>query len=375
MEKVHGAEGEGGADEAVRNENRDDPVSAREFLALKADNAALKEEMKELMTKVSKQGTNGIDLNNERQKDVNIKVEEKLRLFSQTIQAAESSKKFKVNVQDCDVYGNKLKRSRSGSDFSEIYMVRTEKLKKKHLAQSKMWYEYDEYKRRKIAGKEDKDVVAANVQSNVGKDDILDLNIEEHDRFEEDDVLYAKRSGQVFKNYVTEVKVNNVYFLHGTRRMALMDSGCEKSCCGEEWNNDYISSLSREDRELVKIQSYKAKFKFGSGKVFTSHKLVIAPIYIAGSRKMMAYSVLDVDLPLLMSLYVMKRLEMCVSYSHKGKDTATINGVSMHINFHDGHIWLPISKTESTAAIIHDESSKASPPGDDILGIPEVPFC
>ena len=70
---------------------------------------------------------------------------------------------------------------------------------------------------------------------------------------------------------------------------------------------------------------------------------------------MMAYSVLDVDLPLLMSLYVMKRLEMCVRYSHKGKDTATINGISMHINFQDGHIWLPISKAESTAAIIHDK--------------------
>ena len=64
-------------------------------------------------------------------------------------------------------------------------------------------------------------------------------------------------------------------FLGETLNLAVLDSGCTKTVCGEEWLKCYIDTLSeREQKEIQSLQS-KTEFKFGDGKSVISDKCVL----------------------------------------------------------------------------------------------------
>ena len=66
--------------------------------------------------------------------------------------------------------------------------------------------------------------------------------------------------------------------------MAVLDSGCTKSVTGEMWLDEYLQTLSEQDRLQVSERSNDATFRFGNGVEVTSSKLVKFPVVI-GSQK------------------------------------------------------------------------------------------
>ena len=44
--------------------------------------------------------------------------------------------------------------------------------------------------------------------------------------------------------------------------MAVLDSGCTKTVCGEIWLNCYLETLSDEDKKLLHVKDNNSVFKF-----------------------------------------------------------------------------------------------------------------
>ena len=57
-----------------------------------------------------------------------------------------------------------------------------------------------------------------------------------------------------------------------TLSMAVLDSGCTKTVCGENWLNCYLETLSDEDKKLSHVEDSNSVFKFGDSKLINSNK-------------------------------------------------------------------------------------------------------
>ena len=68
--------------------------------------------------------------------------------------------------------------------------------------------------------------------------------------------------------------------------MAVLDSGCMKSVTGEMWLDEYLQTLSEQDKLQVSERSNDETFRFGDGAEVTSSKLVKFPVVI-GSQKIL----------------------------------------------------------------------------------------
>ena len=59
-----------------------------------------------------------------------------------------------------------------------------------------------------------------------------------------------------------------------TLSMAVINSGCIKTVCGQVWLDCYLQSLCNEDQQSVGEDKSETSFRFGNGKVFKSIKCV-----------------------------------------------------------------------------------------------------
>ena len=130
-------------------------------------------------------------------------------------------------------------------------------------------------------------------------------------------------------------------FLGETLNLAVLDSGCTKTVCGEEWLKCYIDSLSEEEKK--KIQSYKSntEFKFGDGKNVTSEKCVSIPCKIAGTNVNVETDVVKSEIPLLLSKDSMKKAGTKIDFVN---DKINIFGKEINLQFtSSGHYAIPLN--------------------------------
>ena len=64
--------------------------------------------------------------------------------------------------------------------------------------------------------------------------------------------------------------------------MALFNSGCTKTFCGETWLQHYLHSLSFNKYKQIETSKSNSSFKFCDSKLMKSLKKVKIPIIIAG---------------------------------------------------------------------------------------------
>ena len=95
-------------------------------------------------------------------------------------------------------------------------------------------------------------------------------------------------------------------FLGETLILAVLDSGCTKTVCGEEWLKCYVDSLS-EEKKQQKVLNLIQSFKFGDGKIVTSEKCVSIPCKIAGGRVNVVIDLVKGKIPLLLIKESMKK--------------------------------------------------------------------
>ena len=55
----------------------------------------------------------------------------------------------------------------------------------------------------------------------------------------------------------------------------LLDCGCTKTVCGKEWYDEFVSSLSEDDKRTIITEESSVPYKFGSGDVIYSYKKAI----------------------------------------------------------------------------------------------------
>ena len=82
----------------------------------------------------------------------------------------------------------------------------------------------------------------------------------------------------------TENESNNEIFVVEALKLAAIDTACTKPVAGEDWYNDYISNLSKSDKEKLQISKSSISFKFGDGHKVRSFKKVKIPASIGGVK-------------------------------------------------------------------------------------------
>lgn len=112
--------------------------------------------------------------------------------------------------------------------------------------------------------------------------------------------------------------------------MALLDSGCTKTVCGEVWLQYFLDSLCNEEYLKVVVSESKNMFKFGDNKMIKSLKLVKFPVIIAGVPATITTDVVKYDIPLLLSKEAMKKANTKIDFK---QDKVIIFGKEINIKF------------------------------------------
>ena len=130
---------------------------------------------------------------------------------------------------------------------------------------------------------------------------------------------------------------------------------------GFDFLDDYVKRLSKKDRkELAKTKS-KATFSFGDGKTVKSATKVRCPIYLGSQRHVLEVDVVDVKIPMLISLEAMQSMEMQLHLSKVKENRAYINGEFIKLMDRSGHIWISVTE-ETSRSHVDEEVSE-----DDVL--------
>ena len=128
-------------------------------------------------------------------------------------------------------------------------------------------------------------------------------------------------------------------------QMGVLDSACTSTVAGEKWFNDYIESLSTNDREqIVKSPGFRT-FRFGGGTILKSKGEYIIPAVVAGNSVKIKTDIVESDIPLLLSLSAMKSMKCNMDYED---DTASLFGKKVHMNItSSGHYCIPLGPMAS----------------------------
>ena len=137
----------------------------------------------------------------------------------------------------------------------------------------------------------------------------------------------------------------------------ILDSACTKTVAGENWINEYISTLTEEESVDIKRNERKSNsmYRFGDGVESRSLKMLNLPVIIGNRKLFIEVDVVTNNIPLLISKPTMTKLGVKIDFaSHE----AVINGQIMKLCCtSSGHYSLPISRftSEDCKVVFNDE--------------------
>ena len=119
-----------------------------------------------------------------------------------------------------------------------------------------------------------------------------------------------------------------------------MDCGCISPVAGENWIQEFIKGLSKEDKKNSVEEKSTKTVKFGDGEVRSSIKCVTLPVEVAGVKGTITTDVVKADLPLLLWMPVLKRAKIVINFDI---DEAMIFGKKLTLEkLSIGHYVLPL---------------------------------
>ena len=149
-----------------------------------------------------------------------------------------------------------------------------------------------------------------------------------------------------YKNMKKQLKAihdSNSWFVGKTFNHAVLDTGCTKTACGESWLNNYIDTLSTDDKQKVVRSKSDTRFKFGDGNTVQAIKEVKILAEIGNKEVDIHTDVINNELPSLLSKDAMKRADTTIGFT---KDKINILGQETDMKFTSGgHYLIPISKS------------------------------
>ena len=140
-----------------------------------------------------------------------------------------------------------------------------------------------------------------------------------------------------------------------TLSKAVLDCGCTKTVAGTTWFNEYLSLLSKEERDNVENNATKSKtlYRFGDGKETRSQKKIKIPMFICGRRVEIDVEVVENNIPLLLGRPTMTLLGMNIDF---GNHSVNIDGREYEVEVSStGHYTLPVSEfaDKNTKFVLH----------------------
>ena len=143
---------------------------------------------------------------------------------------------------------------------------------------------------------------------------------------------------------------SNECLINETFNMALLDSGCTKTVCGQTWLNHYLDTLDPEMSKKIVTMNSLNSFKFGDNKAIKSSKLVKIPVIIANINATITTDVVEYDIPLLLSKEAMKKANTKIDFQD---DKISIFGKTVNIHFSSsGHYCIKLIDTVETQPYI-----------------------
>ena len=133
-----------------------------------------------------------------------------------------------------------------------------------------------------------------------------------------------------------------VCLLGETINKAVIDSGCTKTCCGQEWFNAYLETMTEDEIKLLKTEESQAVFRFGDSAPVNSIKKVLLPIKIQNVDLLLETEIVPSNIPLLLSKNTMKKAKAQMDYED---DKIKLFGQYQPMMCtSSGHYAIPISK-------------------------------
>ena len=130
-----------------------------------------------------------------------------------------------------------------------------------------------------------------------------------------------------------------VFLVGETLNKAVLDCGASKTLCGIEWYKSFIDSRSPAQLKEVKEFPSETIFKFGVGKM-KAEKQAIIPVTVCDRDILLNVQVVATDIPLLLSLDTMKRMELNIDFYN---DKVEMNGKQYNVETtSSGHYCLPL---------------------------------
>jgi len=94
----------------------------------------------------------------------------------------------------------------------------------------------------------------------------------------------------------------------------LLDCGCTKTVCGKEWYDEFVNSLSEDDKRAIITEESSVPYKFGSGDVIYSYMKAIQG-YSGTYKGTLETEIVKTELPLLISKKAIKAIGMVLQGS------------------------------------------------------------
>ena len=121
---------------------------------------------------------------------------------------------------------------------------------------------------------------------------------------------------------------------------AVLDIGCSRTVCGEQWLNSYVESLDEMNQKKVKSFVSNEVFKFGDGTCLGSKGKYSIPVRLAGKLVTIQTEVLESEIPLLLSKNTMKEAQVKIDLEN---DMAMLFGCKVALRTtSSGHYAVPI---------------------------------
>ena len=89
--------------------------------------------------------------------------------------------------------------------------------------------------------------------------------------------------------------------------LVVLDSGCTKTLCGEEWLNCYLDTLSEKEQKEIQTVKSDTELKFGDGQSVSSERSISISCRIARKSETVETDVVKSKIPLLLNKNSMKK--------------------------------------------------------------------
>ena len=155
---------------------------------------------------------------------------------------------------------------------------------------------------------------------------------------------YYNENVSLFQNLPEETTSTDimVQFTCENFGLAVLDSGCNVTVCGEDWLKVYLESLNETDLSDVKYEGNEVSFRFGDNAPVTSSTKCTFPAFVCNKKVKIAAQVVSDQIPLLISKQTMKSAKMVLNFCD---DTVEAFGCKQNIIFtNSGHCSIPLSK-------------------------------